>query len=93
MVIDNLKSIEISFDHLKIALPTIAMWVGLHPSLILPELNLIAYSIACKNYPSFKLMNAEVYVKIIDLPFVDHIRDLRHTHLGKLVKSKQKIII
>ena len=57
MVIENKQSIVISFNHLKIALPTIAMWIGLHPSIILPELNMIAYGIACRNYPSFKLIS------------------------------------
>ena len=92
MVIENKQSIVISFNHLKIALPTIAMWIGLHPSIIIPELNMIAYGIACRNYPSFKLISPETYVKITDLPFVDHLRDLRHTHLRKLVRSNYFLI-
>jgi hypothetical protein len=67
------------------------MWVGLEPTLILPELNSIAYSVACRHYISFKTIFAEVYVKIKDLPIMDYIRDLRHVHLGKLIKSKQYI--
>ena len=86
MVIENRQSIDISFEHLKVALPTIAMWIGLHPAIILPELNMIAYGIACKNYPAYKLISPEVFVKITTLPFMDHIRDLRHNHLGKLVR-------
>jgi len=30
------------------------MWVGLEPSLILPELNAVAYSIACRQYQAYK---------------------------------------
>lgn len=56
MCLANQQSIEISYQHLKEALPTIAMWVGLEPSLILPELNLMAYNIACKNFASYKSM-------------------------------------
>lgn len=33
-------------------------------------------------------MKPEVYAKIVDLPFMDPIRDLRCTHLGKLVQIK-----
>lgn len=87
MCISNLQSISISYNHLKEALPTIAMWVGLEPTLILPELNAIAYSIACKHYASYKTLFPEVFIKIHDLPMLDYIRDLRHAHLGKLIRS------
>lgn len=87
MCISNRQSIEISYTHLKEALPTIAMWVGLEPSLILPELNAITYSIACKSYHNFKTIFPEVFIKIRDLPIIDYIRDLRHAHLGKLIRS------
>jgi DNA replication licensing factor MCM2 len=89
MCIANKQSIEISYTHLKEALPTIAMWVGLEPSLILPELNSLAYSIACKSYTSYKTMFPEVFIKIRDLPIIDYIRDLRHAHLGKLIRSRR----
>ena len=92
MCIENRQSLEINYAHLKEVLPTIAMWVGLEPSLILPELNMIAYSIACKNYASYKNMFPEVFVKITNLPILDHVRDLRFTHLGKLIKGTNKNI-
>jgi DNA replicative helicase MCM subunit Mcm2 (Cdc46/Mcm family) len=68
------------------------MWVGLEPALILPELNSIAYSIACKHYASYKAMFPEVFIKIRELPILDLIRDLRHVHLGKLIKGNSIII-
>lgn len=71
MAISNQQSFEISFAHLKTALPTIAIWVGLHPALMLPRLNDIAYAITCRNYQSFKTMVPEIFVKIVDLPFID----------------------
>jgi DNA replicative helicase MCM subunit Mcm2 (Cdc46/Mcm family) len=83
----KIRDMCLANQHLKEALPTIAMWVGLEPSLILPELNLLAYSIACKNFASYKSMFPEVFIKIKHLPIIDYIRDLRHIHLGKLIKS------
>jgi len=68
------------------------MWVGLEPALILPELNSIAYTIACKHYTSYKNIFPEVYIKINHLPIIDFIRDLRHVHLGKLIKSNYILI-
>ena len=93
MAISNRQSFEISFNHLKMALPTIAIWVGLHPALMFPRLNDLAYAITCRNFPAYKSMVSETFVKIVDLPFIDHIRDLRYSHLGKLVKIKGVITI
>lgn len=87
MCVDNQQSFEISYTHLKEAQPTLAMWVGLEPAIILPELNAIAYALACKTYSSYKVLFPEVFVKIRDLPIIDYIRDLRHVHLGKLIRS------
>ena len=59
----------------------------------MPEINYVAYKIAVKNYPAFKSMRHEVFVKITDLPFVDPIRELRYTHLGKLIQVRGVITI
>lgn len=89
----NKQSIEIDYDHLKGALATIAMWVGLEPYTILPFLNTIAYKIACQIFSSYKDIFPEVFVKIVKLPIVDNIRDLRHTHLRKLIKIQGVVTI
>ena len=93
MCIKNRQSIEVDYDHLKGALPVIAMWVGLEPSIILPYLNLCAYKIACKNFVNYKDIFPEVFVKIANLPIVDNIRDLRHGHLKKLIRIHGVITI
>lgn len=53
MCVKNKQSIEISYAHLKAALPTIAMWVGLEPELIIPELNKIAYKMAIFRHQAY----------------------------------------
>ncbi len=68
------------------------MWVGLEPSLILPELNSLAYSLACRTFPAYKTIFPEVFIKIKRLPILDYIRDLRHVHLGKLIRSTPLVI-
>ena len=92
MAISNKQSLDISFTHLKNFSPTLAIWVGLHPALMLPRLNDIAYALTCKNYPIYSQVS-ETFVKIVDLPYIDHIRDLRYLHLGKLIKVKGVITI
>lgn len=54
----------VSYTHLKSALPVIAMWVGLEPELILPELNKIAYRVAITRYQSYSNIFPEVFVRI-----------------------------
>lgn len=93
MAIQNKSSLEISYEHLRIALPTIAIWVGMHPEKMMPKLNDIAYYIACKNFPTYKSLVPETYVKITNMPFFDLIRDLRYSLLDKLVKIKGVITI
>jgi len=63
------------------------------PALVLPKLNDIAYQITCRNFPTYRTLVPETYVKIIDLPFIDQIRDLRFVTLGKLVRIKGVITI
>lgn len=54
MCTSNRQSIEISYDHIKAAQPTLAVWIAMEPLHIFPYLNLTAYKIACKNYPSYE---------------------------------------
>lgn len=77
----------VGYGHLKDALPVIAMWVGMEPEIILPELNKIAYRVAVNRYQSYSNIFPEVFVRIEDLPIMDYIRELRFSHLGKLIKG------
>ena len=56
MCVNNKQSLYISYSHLQEALPTIALWVGMEPELILPELNKIAYRVAVSRYQSYQSM-------------------------------------
>ena len=56
MCVSNKQSLYISYNHLKDAMPTIAMWVGLEPEIIIPELNKIAYKVAINRYITYKTM-------------------------------------
>ena len=86
MCTNNKQSLEINYDHLKVALPTIAMWIALESAIIMPELCSIAYRIACRRYKFYREISPEVYVKIKNLPILDKLRDLRYSHLGKMIR-------
>lgn len=74
MCTSNKQSLYISYNDLKDALPSIAIWVGIEPAIILPELHKCLYFLACKYYPVYNEMFKECYVRIEDVPIMDKIR-------------------
>ena len=86
-------SIDINYKHLKEAMPTLAMWLGLEPSYLIPELNTSLYGTLCKISPQFKNIVKETYVKIYELPIIDKIPQLRVEHLSKLVRVKGVVTV
>lgn len=83
---------EISYDHFKEANPILALWLGVEPSHLLPELNAVLYAFLSKKSPPFRNMVQEVYVKFYGMPVHDRIRELRVEHIGKLVNSTYNFI-
>lgn len=87
MLNENLQSIDISYDHFKEANPVLALWLGIEPAHLIPELNAILYTFLAKKSPPFRSIVQEVYVKFYGMPVHDRIRELRVEHIGKLVNS------
>ena len=88
MCSNNKQSLFVSYRHLSDAIPTIALWIADEPLEILPVLNKIAYNLVIEEFKAYKNIYTEIYVRILDLPICDQIRDLRQTHLNKLVKVR-----
>lgn len=87
MLHENQQAMDISYDHFKDANPILALWLGVEPSHLLPELNAVLYTYLSKKSPPFRTMVQEVYVKFYGMPVHDRIRELRVEHIGKLVNS------
>jgi DNA replicative helicase MCM subunit Mcm2 (Cdc46/Mcm family) len=64
-----------------------AIWLGIEPSYLIPELNNVLYSFLSKKSPPYKNIVQEVYVKFFQMPVHDRIRELRVDHIGKLINS------
>jgi DNA replicative helicase MCM subunit Mcm2 (Cdc46/Mcm family) len=92
MLHENKQSIEISYDHFKEANPILALWLGVEPAHLLPELNAILYTFLSKKSPAYRSMVQEVYVKFFGMPVHDRIRELRVEHIGKLVNSTRDVM-
>jgi len=88
MCSENKQSLEISYTHLSDVKPTIALWVADEPQVILPILNEIAFEIVNSQFKLYSNIYEEIYVRIKDLPICDKLRELRNSHLNKLVKVR-----
>jgi len=73
----NKTSFEVTYGHISLKMPTLAIWIAEHPSGVIPILNSVAYELTLEIYPLYEQMSKDVYVWIWDLPIEDNLRDLR----------------
>jgi DNA replication licensing factor MCM2 len=74
----NLQSLEVDFEHFRMANSRMAKWLAYSPVYFIPELNAVLYSYACRAYPQYQRLFSECYTKITNLPLCDSIRRLSH---------------
>ena len=88
MCSNNKQSLEVTYTHLSLKIPTLAIWVAECPSLTLPIFNEVAFELVTEVFPAYENIYKQVYVRIKDLPIEDNLRDLRQIHLNALIKIK-----
>lgn len=93
LIHENKQSLGISYNHFKEACPTLALWLGLEPTVLLPELNAILYAHLCKRSKAYQNIVDQVQVKFFDLPIHDRIRELNISHIEKLVQVKGMVTV
>jgi DNA replication licensing factor MCM2 len=83
----NASSLTVSYLHLMQAEPVLAYWLADAPMDMLLILNEAATRHVVSMFPSYQaiISNGEIHVRISDLPICDSLRDLRRSHLDKLV--------
>jgi DNA replication licensing factor MCM2 len=83
----NASSLTVSYLHLMQAEPVLAYWLADAPTDMLLILNEAATRHVVSLFPSYQaiIANGEIHVRISDLPICDSLRDLRRSHLDKLV--------
>ncbi|GBG25536.1 DNA replication licensing factor MCM2 [Hondaea fermentalgiana] len=86
MCMRNTQSLLVSYMHLSKSKPTLAIWLADHPAGVLPLLNDVANKVVFEQFPNYGEIQEEVYVRIVDLPLADALRDLRTIHLNALVR-------
>lgn len=82
----NKQSLEVSYMHLSQAQPVFGIWVADAPGAILEVLDDAAMDVVSQQYPNYQDIHPDIFVRIIDLPIVDKLRDIRQVHLNALLK-------
>lgn len=54
MCANNKQSLEITFSHLSLKYPTLAIWLAEEPSIIIPILNEVAYEVTLELFPDYQ---------------------------------------
>jgi len=58
----NKTSFEVTYGHISLKMPTLAIWIAEHPSGVIPILNSVAYELTLEIYPLYEQMSKDVYV-------------------------------
>ena len=88
MCTNNKQSLDVTYSHITVQMPTLAIWIAEAPAAVLPILNQVAFELVTEVFPQYEQIFKEVFVRIRDLPLEDKLRDLRHVHLRQLIKVK-----
>ena len=82
----NESSLLVSYLHLSHYAPILAIWIADVPRQMLALFNDVATRVVYARYPDYWNIATEVVVRVVDLPIVDSLRELRHVHLNAFVK-------
>jgi len=88
MCANNRQSLEITFIHLSLRYPFLAIWLAEEPSLMLPMLNEVALEVTLELFSEYYNIHSTIFARIRDLPVEDKLRDLRQIHLNALIKIR-----
>jgi hypothetical protein len=82
----NRQSLEINYPHLSKFNRYLSDWVILHPEIILPYLNDVAFELTCEIFPRYSDICKEIFVRIRDIPETINLRNLKCEDIGHLIK-------
>ena len=82
----NEQSLEIAIGDVIQSMSMIAAWIVEAPKDMLVILEEVAKEVVLDLFPDYQQIHTEVYVRILDLPGTEKIRDLRTAHLNFLIK-------
>lgn len=82
----NEQSLEIEIGDIIHSMSMIAAWIVEAPKDMLAILEEVARDVVLSLFPYYDTIHQEIYVRILDLPGTEKLRDLRTAHLNFLIK-------
>ena len=83
----NMASLEISYMSLSNQEPLLSIWLADQPKEMLEIFDDVANDVVLMLFPAYRsIVKDEIHVRITDLPIADQLRDLRQSHLNRLIK-------
>lgn len=82
----NEQSLEIEIGDIIHSMSMIAAWIVEAPKDMLAILEEVAHEVVLALFPYYDTIHQEIYVRILDLPGTEKLRDLRTAHLNFLIK-------
>lgn len=82
----NEQSLEIEIGDVIHSMSMIAAWIVEAPKDMLAILEDVAKDVVLALFPYYDTIHQEIYVRILDLPGTENLRDLRTAHLNFLIK-------
>jgi len=83
----NRQSLEVSYTDLSTAAPAIALWLSDCPVPMLALMHEVAKDVTLHLFPEYSSVKESVFVRIVEFPLVDALRDIRQSHLHQLVRT------
>jgi len=85
---ENKRSLEVVFQHLSQEQPVLGIWIADCPKDLLKIFNSEVMKIISYSYPQYSSIHKNVFVRIVDLPLSDKLRDLRQEHLNAFIRVR-----
>ena len=83
----NKQSLEVSYKDLSEAAPALALWLSDVPAAMLTLMHEVARDVTLHLFPEYGAVKDQIFVRIVDFPLVDPIRDIRQSHLHQFVRT------
>eukprot|EP00884_Botryococcus_braunii_P021098 jgi/Botrbrau1/7672/Bobra.0159s0114.1 len=88
MCSQNKQSLEVEWAHVSAYNTLLVLWSADQPKVMLGIFHKAALEAVLDQFPDYTTIHQEVFVRFLNLPLVDSIRDLRQFHLNRLVRVK-----
>ncbi|CEG46124.1 dna replication licensing factor [Plasmopara halstedii] len=82
----NEQSLEIEIGDVIHSMSMVAAWIVEAPKDMLAILDEVAQEVVLSLFPYYSTIHQQIYVRILDLPGTERLRDLRTAHLNFLIK-------